>query len=81
MPRYKFEDCRTCRFRRRPDICAECDFGEQFEDDTIRPLDFSDEAVISRGSKSLVTDDGEPDMNPDDLIRREDEREENEEDE
>lgn len=67
---HKFDDCATCRFRRRRDICNECDAGEQYEDASIGPLRFDDEAVISRSTQSLVTDDDEPDMNPDDLIER-----------
>ena len=72
----KFDDCKVCRFRRRPEICAECDSGEQFEDASVRPLNFDNDSVIRRGTQSLVTDDDEPDINPDDLIERIDEDEE-----
>lgn len=79
MARLKFEDCGTCRNRRRAWICRDCDFGEFYEDAEIAPLDFSEGRILARADKSLVTDDDEPDMNPDDLIERiEREREEKE---
>ena len=69
MPQYKFDDCNTCRFRRRKNICRDCDFGEYFEDaESFPELDFSAESSFSRSNKSLVTEDDEPNFNPDDLI-------------
>jgi hypothetical protein len=39
----KFEDCVDCRFKQKPWICAECDFGEQFEPiQTVADLNFDD---------------------------------------
>jgi hypothetical protein len=80
MPSYKFEDCRTCRHRKRPRICRACDVGEYFEDATIEGLSFTEEDVVSRGSQSLVTAEKEPDVNPDDLIRKADDETNKDED-
>ena len=72
---YKFEDCSSCRFRRRPDICNDCDCGEYFEDASIPALRFDNDAInYARADKSLTTDEDEPNFNPDDLIERLDEQ-------
>ena len=70
MAQYKFDDCYMCRFRRKKHICRDCDYGEQFEDEDVQELDFSVERSFDRSGKSLVTDDDEPNHNPDDLIDR-----------
>ena len=67
MPKYKFDDCAGCRFRRRRDICNECDYGEQFEDEDTEELDFNKNS-FRRVGKSLTTDDDEPNFNPDDFF-------------
>lgn len=78
----KFDDCVSCKNRKKPRICADCDFGEYFEDiESFQELDFSAERSFDRADTSLVTVDDEPDNNPDDLIRRVTEREEPEDDE
>ena len=69
MPRYKFDDCVDCRFRRRKDICNQCDYGEQFEDKDAEELDF-DRDNFRRVSKPLTTDDDEPKFNPDDFFEK-----------
>ena len=85
MSRYKFDDCSDCRFRRKPMICRECDSGEQFESADVAELRFdNDSHSFNRASKQLVTDDDEPDFNPDDLLDRldsEDDEENNDDDE
>lgn len=35
----KFEDCATCRFRRIPRICRDCDMGELYEDEDAPGVD------------------------------------------
>ena len=79
MPRYKFDDCVDCRFRRRKDICAECDYGEQFEDQDAEELDF-DKNSFRRAGKSLTTDDDEPKFNPDDFFEKMDAEDDNRDD-
>lgn len=32
MP-YKFDDCPTCIYRKRPDVCEDCNWGEEYEED------------------------------------------------
>lgn len=77
----KFDDCVSCKNRKRKDICRACDFGEYFEDaDSVQELSFDENEAFDRADKSLVTADDEPDNNPDDLIRRITDREEPEED-
>lgn len=81
MARWKFDDCGECRFRRKPVICRECDYGEQFESADVQELRFDDSGTgFSRANKSLVTEDDEPHFNPDDLIERLDAAEENRDD-
>ena len=82
---YKFDDCKTCRFRPRrgrpSPICDECDCGEMYEDASISSLRFDDAPTgFDRANKSLVTDDDEPNFNPDDLIQRLDNEAENNDD-
>ena len=86
MPVYKFDDCAECKFRRRPVVCADCDSGEQFEDSTVRSLNFSDNAMYFRSDKQPDTDDYDDDyddreFDPDDLIDRLSEEEEIQENE
>lgn len=52
----KFDDCRDCRFRRKPSICAECDVGELYEDEDTPTVD---EVFIgvSRHERSVSDDD------------------------
>jgi hypothetical protein len=53
---YKFDDCKDCRFRRKPHICADCDVGELYEEQSEMTVDerFSEPNSIDRYS---VTDD------------------------
>ena len=82
MSKYKFDDCYECRFRRAPDVCADCDSGEMFEDITVKGLDFSYEASYRRNDTSLVTDDDEPtEIDPTVFLERMDDPEEGEDDE
>ena len=52
----KFEDCRTCRFRRKPEICAKCDVGELYEDEDAPTLDLVFEEKVSRFGEILPDD-------------------------
>lgn len=52
----KFDDCVTCRFRRKPAICAECDVGECFEDEDAPTVDMAFREATTRERES-VTDD------------------------
>lgn len=80
MARYKFDDCVDCRWKRRPAICSDCDYGEQFEDISgYQELRFDDSA-FARADKSLTTDDDEPNFNPDDFVTRIGENEEDQAD-
>lgn len=37
----KFRECLGCLYRDQPDVCEDCDSGEQFEEDNA--LSFEDE--------------------------------------
>lgn len=50
MASTKFDDCAICRFRRRPSVCNECDFGEQFEDAEVEELNFNENSAFIRSS-------------------------------
>ena len=78
MARYKFDDCKDCRFKRKPDVCNLCDYGEQFEPKEVAELSFKDEEMFARANKPLTNDADEPDFNPDDLIRQIEENDEEE---
>lgn len=36
---FKFEDCRFCKFRNKPRVCADCEVGENFEEDEPEGID------------------------------------------
>ena len=57
MAAYKFEDCRTCRFRRRRDICRGCDVGELYEDEDRPGVDQVFREVPLRFGESVIADD------------------------
>ena len=81
---YKFDDCAMCRFKRKPHICRDCDYGEQFEDAEVQELRFDNDGFV-RTNHPLVSEDDEPEFNPDDLFERfdaeqEEQEEENEDD-
>ena len=40
-PTLKFEDCKLCRFKRKPKMCSDCDAGELFEERGPAALNFS----------------------------------------
>ena len=55
----KFEDCRTCRFRRKPEICAECDVGELYEDEDAPTLDQTFRETPTRFGETVTDEDSE----------------------
>lgn len=61
----KFDDCKTCRFRRKPRICGECDVGELYEDEDAVALDEAFNTPPSRFGESLTDDLDERGFDPD----------------
>lgn len=61
----KFDDCASCRFRRKPRVCAECDVGELYEDEDAPTLDIAFETPPARFGESVTSDDAERRFDPD----------------
>lgn len=58
----KFDDCRSCRFRRKPAICGDCDVGELYEDEDSPGLDFTHNT--GRFGDAVTTDEPERNFDP-----------------
>jgi hypothetical protein len=72
--RLKFDDCVTCRFRRKPRICTDCDVGELYEDEDAPTVDLAFHEPATRFGDTLPDDDETPGFDPSRFLDSLDER-------
>jgi hypothetical protein len=64
---HKFDDCRTCRFRRKrahESPCEDCDVGEFYEDIDRAGIDAVFNEPATRFGESVITDQSSDDPPP-----------------
>lgn len=60
----KFDDCVSCRFRRKPQVCRDCDVGELYEDREAQGVDHAISQPSRRFGESVSADDTSPTFDP-----------------